>query len=148
MIRDDIVLLDNKTFDYIDKENIYVVEKDMAEIIRTLNKKGYITIKQDDGNYGNYILADILIENIKDKIDENVIKNTCYTTIYILFKEDYNFNKPPLGFSWAKNTKLLFYTHNYYEENPFKMKSIDKLEEEKENILILLKEWADKLPNR
>lgn len=40
MIRNDIVILDNKTFDYIDKENIYVVEKDMAEIIRILNKKG------------------------------------------------------------------------------------------------------------
>lgn len=71
MIRDDIVLLDNKTFDYIDKENIYVVEKDMAEIIRILNKKGYKTVIETSGIFEGYpIYKSIINDNyiVNDKI--------------------------------------------------------------------------------
>ena len=63
MIRNDIVILDNKTFDYIDKENIYVVEKDMAEIIRILNKKGYKTVIETSGIFEGYSIYKAIIKD-------------------------------------------------------------------------------------
>lgn len=147
MIRDDIVLLDNKTFDYIDKENIYVVEKDMAEIIRILNKKGYKTVIETSGIFEGYPIYKAIIKDdyiVNDKIK----KYQAFLDIGISFYDKYYFNTLPDKFIMSATEKDLRCKIYYFKDDSNILVSEEELESERKQCLKSLKDWAEKLPNR
>ena len=141
MIRDDIVLLDNKTFDYIDKENIYVVEKDMAEIIRILNKKGYKTVIETSGIFEVYPIY-------KSIINDKIKKYQAFLDIGISFYDKYYFDTLPDKFIMSATEKGMRCKINYFKDDSNELISEEILENERKECLKLLQEWAEKLPNR
>ena len=145
MIRDDIVLLNNKTFDYIDKENIYVVEKDMAEIIRILNKKGYKTVIETSGIFEGYPIYKTIIEDdyiVNDKLK----KYQAFLDIGISFSDKYYFDTLPNKFIMSATGKDMRRKIYYFEDNSNELISEEILENERKECLKSLQEWVEKLP--
>ena len=145
MIRDDIVLLDNKTFDYIDKENIYVVEKDMAEIIRILNKKGYKTVSETSGIYEGYPIYKTIV---KDNyiVNEKLKKYQAFLDIGISFSDKYYFDTLPDKFIMSATEKDMRCKIYYFKDNSNELISEEILENERKKCLKSLQEWSEKLP--
>lgn len=147
MIRDDIVLLDNKTFDYIDKENIYVVEKDMAEIIRVLNKKGYKTVIETSGILDGYpIYKSIIKDNYV--VNDELKKYQAFLDIGISFYDKYYFDTIPDNFIMSATEKDMRCKINFFKDDSNILVSEKELENERKKCLKSLEDWVRSLPSR
>lgn len=147
MIKDNIVLLDKTTFDYIDKENIYVVEKDMVEIIRILNKKGYSTVIETSGIFEGYPIYKTIV-NDGYIVNDELKKYQAFLDIGISFYDKYNFDTIPEKFIMSETQKDMRCKINYIKDNSNELISEELLKNERKECLKLLEEWANNLPNR
>lgn len=97
---------------------IILIDKNIQEHVRVLNKKGYRTINCCEGH-----------------------RTDCINT-YIEFANDYfNDIETPSGFTYNKRRRIITYTYSYkLTEN--------EMEEMKEKKLAELLEWCKSLPNR
>lgn len=153
--------IDTNTFEIID--NIIEVDEDIAETISILNKKGYYTmfccsghlkdprlyemyhrkndIEYDDIDFG-YIVN-------KDENSFEVLMPYTFTSVYIMFKENYNFNFLPNGFYIVDESDVNNYTIEkiieYYNDGI--RKSWSEINKEIKDINNNLLEWAKELPN-
>lgn len=147
MIKDNIVLLDKTTFDYIDKENIYVVEKDMAEIIMILNKKGYSTVIETSGIFEGYPIYKTIV-NDGYIVNDELKKYQAFLDIGISFYDKYNFDTIPEKFIMSETQKDMRCKINYFKDYSNVLISEEVLEKKRKECLKLLEEWANNLPNR
>ena len=153
--------IDTNTFEIVD--NIIEVDEDIAETISILNKKGYYTnfccsghikdprlyemyhrkneIEYDDIDLG-YIVN-------KDEDSFDILMPYTFTSTYVMFKENYYFNKLPAYFYVVNESKVNNYTIEkiieYYDGGIRKsLSEIDKEIKDTNNVLL---EWAKELPN-
>lgn len=149
--------IDTKTFNIVN--NVFEVDKDIAESISLLNKKGYYTrhscsghdkdprmyemyrVKKsdefDDKNLG-FIVKD-------NKDDYEILMPNRYTSIYVMFDKKYEFKNLPIGFYTLNDEVTTIYKDIMYYENNIKKKSNDiQSEIDKSNLELL--EWVKTLP--
>ena len=162
-------LIDRNTFKVYkhaeDCPEMFICDKMIAPAIAVLNKKGYKTFASCSGHYEitfyEYYDVDInLLDEIKN--NNNVIikevredsfdywKEKEFTVMYVLLDNNYIFVDIPEGFEVTKmddNRTQLEYIINYYDKNGKRRKRID-IENEIEKYSNILKEWANKLPER
>ena len=143
------------------EENVFICDKNIANTIAELNKKGYQTNSSCEGHikFGwqeinncdlsllNKAKNDprfIVLKINKDSFD--YLTPNMLTSIYISFIKDYKFPNLPLGFSLDNdNNQIIRKTINYYDNNH--KKTHQELEAEKEKYLNELYKWAKNLPN-
>lgn len=153
--------IDINTFEIVD--NIIEVDEDIAETISILNKKGYYTkfccsghvkdsrlyemyhrnndIEYDDTNLG-YMVN-------KDEDGFDILMPYTFTSVYVMFKENYNFNNLPSCFYVVDEKVVNDYTIEkiieYY--NAGIRKSMSEVYKEIKDTNNILLEWAKKLPD-
>ena len=110
--------IDKETFEIVD--NIFEVDEDIAETISVLNKKGYYTKYCCSGHVTDPRLYELYnVKNddefelknlgyIVNKKDDNydIIMPSIYTSVYIMFNTNYNFNNLPQGFHKVDNDNI------------------------------------------
>ena len=143
----DYTILDIKTNKYIKNGDYVILPKSMAEIIRVLNQKGYKIIKFIPADVGKHQIFDILNMDEKSILNEKVLKNICYTSILIQFDVNCTFNSTPKDYYWSKDFNVFTSNINYYEENPFRLKSLEHLDKEIKEKYNILEKWANSLPD-
>lgn len=146
-MNNDYTILDIKTNKYIKNVSYKIIPKSMAKIIKTLNQKGYRIIKLIPADVCRYQVFEILNLDDKNILNEKVLKNICYTYILIQFHDKCSFNSTPEGFYWSKDFNLFIGNINYYEENPFRLKSLEDLDKEIKEKYNILEKWANSLPD-
>lgn len=157
---DNYTYIDLNTFEITNSPKGYIhCDKEIADIIATLNKKGYKTTASCAGH--NEIIYD-LENQIKDIHELDRIKNdSCFkiydivddkiyvkceivgASTYITFDKDYNFEKIPKGFRYEN--KWLGKFIDYYNEDITVRRKDDEIENELKNNWCILREWANKL---
>lgn len=168
--------IDSKTYEIIPDENIIEVDDEIAEAISILNKKGYKTQYCCGGHIKNMFkydkqICDISLldeEKIKQDFIEYFISNISdtkfslispieFTSIYIKFDKDYNFEYLPAGFTkspawddnisdWSKeNFDTIEHKVPYYEKKI--VRKVDDVHNEIIKYNKLLVNWANKLPD-
>lgn len=161
-------IIDRQTFEVCthseDHPNVFICDKQIANAVAILNKKGYKTFASCGGHYRiefyEYFNEDLSkLEEMK-KDDRVIIKNVREdsfdfwwevdkTTIYILFDKIYKFDTLPNGFKLenSNNKTDISCMICYYDENN-KKKTRKDVEEEIEKNCKILEKWANDLPNR
>ena len=155
-------IIDRNTFEVTlhaeDHKDVFICDKEIANAVALLNKKGYKTIASCSGHYKiefyEYLKEDISkLEEYKNnnriiikKIRENDFdywKEVDKTIMYILFDKKYNFNNLPKGFE-LDNTRektCVEYIINFYDENN-KHRTIKDVTREIESKSKELEEWV------
>lgn len=161
-------IINKNTFEvYVHAENhpdVFICDKQIANALATLNRKGYKTFASCSGHYKvefyEYFNEDLSkLEEMK-KDDQIIIKNinengfdywyeVRKTAIYVLFNEKYNFDNLPSSFdievfNGKTNLEHLIY---YYDENNKKRNRQD-VEYEIKKYCEILEKWANHLPIR
>ncbi len=161
-------IIDRQTFEvYTHSEEhpkVFICDKQIANAVAVLNKKGYKTFASCSGHYRvefyEYFNEDLSkLEEMK-KDDHIIIKNIredsfdfwCEvdkTGIYILFDKIYKFDSLPYGFELedCNNKTNISYSMCYYDEKGNKRTRKD-VEEEREKYCKILEKWANDLPER
>lgn len=153
--------INSETFEIID--NVFEVDEDIAETISLLNKKGYYTKYCCSGhakdpriyelynvkNNDNFELKNLGYV-VNQKTDTYDILMPCtYTSIYIMFDTNYNFNNLPSGFYKVDNDNVDDYVISmeicYYNDG--KRKDWNDIDKEIKKANEKLLEWAISLPN-
>ena len=159
-------IIDKNTFDICkhaeDHKDVFICDKEIAEAISLLNKKGYETYASCSGHYKiefyEWFDEDInKLEEFKNNpriIIKNIKENSFdywsevdKTHSYILFKKQYKFNNLPAGFIEEISNKrtLISSTIEFYDETGNKKKRNIVEKEIKEKCKIL-KNWVEQLP--
>lgn len=146
-MNNDYTILDIKTNEYVKNANYHIFPKSMAEIIKILNKKGYKIIKLTPADVNEYHVFSILDIAEKNILNEKVLKNICYTYILIQFDNKCSFENTPEEFYWSKDFNTFTCNINYYDENPFRLKSLEDLNKEIKEKYNILEKWAENLPD-
>ena len=159
-------IIDRNTFEVTlhaeDHKDVFICDKEIANALALLNKKGYKTIASCSGHYKiefyEYLKEDIskleeyknnnrmIIKEIREK-DFDYWQEVDKTIMYILFDKKYNFNNLPKGFE-LDNTRektCVEYIINFYDENN-KHRTIKDVTREIESKSKELKEWVKLLP--
>ena len=144
-----------------DHENIIICDKEIADSIALLNKKGYLTHASCSGHYKiefyEWFDEDIkyleeyknnpriIIKKIKEK-SFDYWSEVDKTQTYILFKKQYNFENLPEGFQkeTSEDRTSISSIIKFYDDNGKKKRDIVE-NEIKENCK-KLKKWVEKLP--
>lgn len=161
-----VIMMNHK---YINKEtfelvnNIFEVDEDIAQTVSILNKKGYYTkyccsghtkdprlyelcnVKNNDDF--EYKTLGYMVNQEKDNYD--IIMPYIYTSVYIMFKNNYNFDNLPEGFKKVSNDNVVDYVISkeiYYYEND-KRKDWNTIDKEIKNANDKLLKWAISLSN-
>lgn len=149
------------TFEIID--NIIEVDEDIAKTISILNKKGYYTKfccsghlkdprlyemyhRKNDMKYDDIDLGYIVN---KDTDSFDILMPYTFTSVYVMFKENYNFNNIPAYFYVVDEKDVNGYTIERiieYYNNGIKRSCADIDKEIKDTNNALL-EWARELPD-
>ena len=153
--------INKETFEIVD--NIFEVDEDIAETISILNKKGYYTKYCCSGHVKDPRLYELYNvknnENFKFKKLGNIIneeKNNydiimpyMYTSIYIMFHSNFDFNKLPQGFYKVNNDNTEDYviSKEIYYFNNGKRKDWKIIYQEIKDANDILLKWAKSLPN-
>ncbi len=147
------------TFEVVDLPSGYIpCDKEIADVIAILNKKGYET-KASCAGHNNCIYATEEIEADIQKLDK--IKNNPGYRIcriennkiyykgeivggcsYIWFCKRYEFNNIPQGFKYDDDGNLFKLLNYYKDDECFKRKSNKELEDELKSNWNSLREWA------
>lgn len=153
--------IDKETFEIVD--NIFEIDEDIAETISVLNKKGYYTKYCCSGHVTNPRLYELYnVKNddefelknlgyIVNKKDDNydIIMPSIYTSVYIMFNTNYNFNNLPQGFHKVDNDSIEDYVISmeiyYYCDG--KRKDWNDIYKEIKDANDKLFKWANSLPN-
>ena len=158
---DNNVFIDKETYKiYEDYPKAFNCDKKIAKTISTLNQKGYITKSSCEGhiefgwneidNCDIDLLEDAknndsyIILNQRDNSFDYLTRNEI-TSIYISFKENYNFKDIPDGFLEETDNGYILRKTIYYFDNNVR-KNREELEREKDKYLKVLENWAMKLP--
>ena len=159
-------IIDRNTFEVTlhaeDHKDVFICDKEIANALALLNKKGYKTIASCSGHYKiefyEYLKEDIskleeyknnnrmIIKEIREK-DFDYWQEVDKTIMYILFDKKYNFNNLPKGFE-LDNTRektCVEYIINFYDENN-KHRTIKDVTREIESKSKELEEWVKLLP--
>ncbi len=146
--------INSETFEVID--NVFEVDENIAETISILNKKGYHTKYCCSGHIKDPRLYEMY--NVKNNEDFNnaigyvvnkridsydILMPYTFTAVYIMFAENYNFNKLPQGFKLNNNTIEMVI--DYYTNDV--RKNVYDIEKEIKDANDILLEWAKSLPN-
>lgn len=159
-------IIDRNTFEVTlhaeDHKDVFICDKEIANALALLNKKGYKTIASCSGHYKiefyEYLKEDIskleeyknnnriIIKEIREN-DFDYWQEVDKTIMYILFDKKYNFNNLPKGFE-LDNTRektCVEYIINFYDENN-KHRTIKDVTREIESKSKELEEWVKQLP--
>ena len=159
-------IIDRNTFEVTlhaeDHKDVFICDKEIANAVALLNKKGYKTIASCSGHYKiefyEYLKEDIskleeyknnnriIIKEIREN-DFDYWQEVDKTIMYILFDKKYNFNNLPKGFE-LDNTRektCVEYIINFYDENN-KHRTIKDVTREIESKSKELEEWVKQLP--
>ena len=150
------ISLDN--FDIIDKPLVFICDKEIAEVISILNKKGYKTTSSCGGHNENYLAfhhRNIDINDLENyKNDTNFVVGRIhnnsfeafsrqeYTRVYIMFENAELLPSIPSFFEKSKN---IVEAKVSFEENGIN-KSDKEIEEDLIKCRTILKDWALQLP--
>jgi len=153
--------IDKETFEIVD--NVFEVDEDIAETISILNKKGYYTKYCCSGHVKDprlYELYNIknsdefelknlgyIVNQKKDNYD--IIMPSTYTSIYIMFEDDYDYSNLPQGFHKVDNDNIDHYVISmeicFYNDEKRKDWNDIYIEIKEANDKLL--KWAKSLPN-
>jgi len=159
-------IIDRNTFEVTlhaeDHKDVFICDKEIANAVALLNKKGYKTLASCGGHYKiefyEYLKEDIskleeyknnnriIIKEIREN-DFDYWQEVDKTIMYILFDKKYNFNNLPKGFE-LDNTRektCVEYIINFYDENN-KHRTIKDVTREIESKSKELEEWVKLLP--
>ncbi len=159
-------IIDRNTFEVTlhaeDHKDVFICDKEIANAVALLNKKGYNTIASCSGHYKiefyEYLKEDIskleeyknnnriIIKEIREN-DFDYWQEVDKTIMYILFDKIYDFNNLPKGFE-LDNTRektCVEYIINFYDENN-KHRTIKDVTREIEEKSKELEEWVKLLP--
>ena len=159
-------IIDRNTFEVTlhaeDHKDVFICDKEIANAVALLNKKGYKTIASCSGHYKiefyEYLKEDIskleeyknnnriIIKEIREN-DFDYWQEVDKTIMYILFDKKYNFNNLPKEFE-LDNTRektCVEYIINFYDENN-KHRTIKDVTREIESKSKELEEWVKLLP--
>ena len=158
---DNQVIINTSTYDIENQEEYFNCDKEIAEAISILNKKGYYTeascaghIKliyreQDniDKSFYEEAKKDIRFIILRERDDSfDALARNSFAQTYIKFKENYSFKTIPDGFEYNKKYCILQAHVWYYINDGIVKKSYEEIDEElkkyQNNLLI----WARKLP--
>ena len=158
-------IIDKNTFNICkhaeDHNDVFICDKEIAEAISLLNKKGYITYASCSGHYKiefyEWFDEDInkleefknnpriIIRKIKEK-SFDYWSEVDKTQTYILFKKQYHFTNLPEGFieeTSDDRTSISCPIYFYDKSGKKKRDIVEKEIKEKCNIL---KKWVEQLP--
>jgi len=140
--------------------NYIMVDKEIANTIAVLNKKGYKTLNSCSGHFKEhrkslqekvdlYCLEEAKNNKIYDieEIQENAFSCWilhCRTSIYIMFEKKYEFPSLPEGFE-LESLNIIRCTIELLDNGKLKEKEIIYKEIEKYNKI--LEDWANNLPD-
>ena len=110
--------INKETFEIVD--NVFEVDGDIAQVISILNKKGYHTKyccsghAKDSRLYELYNVKnndDFEFKNLgyivnQEKSNYDIIMPSIYTSVYIMFESNYNFDNLPEGFNKVDNDNV------------------------------------------
>lgn len=148
--------IDRISYEVLDEPTVFVVDKLIAPTISVLNKLGYRTIASCEGHdkiiirsYDN--VSDMELYNLyKDnphfilkemrENDYDYWEEVTGTTIYVAFKENYEFKTIPDGF--IKRDNVLSHNLEYYKNESNKRRSKKEINEEINLYNKILYEWA------
>ena len=158
---DNTKYIDTDTWEICDNPKNYItVDRGIAKTICVLNKKGYITKSSCEGHHNiRFVDVDEVDITYLDEFKNDpraIIKETrddsfdywtevCGTSIYVVFKDKYEFASIPEGFK-LEDGNCLRHNIEYYDKN-LKRRNIPSINEEIKKYNKLLYEWASKLPN-
>lgn len=159
-------IIDRNTFDICkhaeDHKDVFICDKEIAEAISLLNKKGYVTYASCSGHYKiefyEWFDEDInkldeyknnpriIIKNIKEN-SFDYWSEVDKTGIYVLFKKQYNFKNLPENFieTISNDRTCISSLIEYYDEFG-KRKRKDIVEKEIQEKCNILKKWVEQLP--
>lgn len=156
-MKSDYVCMNNKTFEIEKIKNIIPVDEKLSKTISILNKKGYYIdlfyrAKISEPFYIGTIIHELNEEGLvvinnetKEKI-KNVIKECNRECTIILFKEKYNFDSLPKGFTLIGNS-LQYNLSILKDISDIELKTLLELDKENNESIKDLEKWAKKLPN-
>jgi len=121
----------------------------MEEIVRILNTKKYFVERYNDINPAIFFTIKDLLPFI-ERSEESVkkLEMMAASSIKIDFKDKYKFDEMPKKYSYFQDIKQISKLIYFYEDDVFNLKNTEKIKEEEQEGLKLLKEWAIKLPER
>ena len=142
-----------KTFEITDE--VFEVDEDIATTISLLNKKGYYTKYSCTGHVKDPRLYELYkLENVGEfkslgyiVDDNNILMPYTYTSVYIMFDNNYNFNNLPEGFYVSDDDNCIISCEIYYYDSNLKRKSANIIDEEIKTANTKLLKWANDLPN-
>lgn len=158
-------IIDRNTYevciDAEDHKDVFICDKEIANVVALLNKKGYKTIASCSGHYKieyyEYLKEDI--SNLEDYKNNNrvIIKEirendfdywleVDKTIMYILFDKIYELNNLPEGFiiDNSRDKTCIEHIISFYDENN-KHRTIKDVTREIENKSKELEEWVKQL---
>ena len=130
---DNNVFINSKTFDI--EPNVFACDKLIADSIKILNKKGYITNSSCEGHISftwheitncDLSMLDIASNDerfIVLKVKENsfdYLTRSELTSIYISFEQNYQFKDLPEGFNLEEKDKYLKILNDWVRNLPIK----------------------------
>ena len=155
-------IIDRKTFevckDAEDHKDVFICDKEIANVVALLNKKNYKTIASCSGHYKieyyEFLKEDIsnleeyknnnriIIKEVREK-DFDYWEEIDKTHMYILFDKIYEFNNLPEGFTIDNGSDKTYIEHiiSFYDENN-KHRTIKDVTREIENKSKELEEWV------
>ena len=157
---DNNVLINKKTFEIENNPELFICNKKIAYAVAMLNKKGYITKSSCEGHieFAWHEIDDCDLDLLAEtKTDDRFIilrvKKTGFdyltpnmiTSIYIDFKEKYQFKNLPKGFKLEKNIGWTIRKNIEYKYKD-ERRTIDDLEQEKDAYINILNKWVEQLP--
>lgn len=150
-------VLNAKTFEIENQENLISVETSLAKTVSLLNKKGYHVDTCSNAKISTPFFIGSLVQGL---IDENILKinnlnknkirkviqQNDYEAIILNFEKNYRFPKLPKGFTLIKGV-LIYSLSTFSDDNDIKFKTIMELDNERKESIKRLEEWANNLPN-
>ena len=155
-------IIDRKTFevckDAEEHKDVFICDKEIANVVALLNKKNYKTIASCSGHYKieyyEFLKEDIsnleeyknnnriIIKEVREK-DFDYWEEIDKTHMYILFDKIYEFNNLPEGFTIDNSSDKTYIEHiiSFYDENN-KHRTIKDVTREIENKSKELEEWV------
>ena len=158
-------IIDRNTFEVCinaeENKDVFICDKEIANVIALLNKKGYKTYASCSGHYKiefyEYLKEDInklleyknnnriIIKEVRDN-DFDYWEEVDKTNMYILFDKIYEFSNLPEGFEISNSNGKTCIEHMicFYDKNN-KHRTIKDVTEEIENKSKELEEWVKSL---
>lgn len=153
--------INKETFEIVD--NVFEVDEDISQTISILNKKGYYTKYCCSGhakdpklyelynvkNNDDFEFKDLGYIVNQEKSNYDIIMPSIYTSVYIMFESNYNFDNLPEGFNKVDNDNIDDYVISkeicYYKNG--KRKDWNVIDKEIKDANDKLLKWAISLSN-